>query len=86
MGKCAGWGLRPPRVFSQSINGERILYKDNIPWVKSSESNQMVGWNFVSLSGNDHFYPYPTKDLYEEWYAIDDVYIRAGNGLPEGLE
>lgn len=72
--------------YKQWINGERIRSREDVPWVQSSALNKMVGWNFVSLSGNDYFKPFPDEDRFEDWYAIDDVYIRAGIGLPEGLE
>jgi hypothetical protein len=71
-------------VFKQWLDGERILNRDNRVWVGNNTENKMVGWNFVSMGGNHHFYPYPDSDEYRDWYALDDLLIM--DRFPENLE
>lgn len=62
-------------ILQQWINDERILNVGTIPWVKSSEGDKMVKWNFVSFGGNDYFHTYDDSIRREEWYSIDDIVI-----------
>ena len=58
----------------QWLNDELILQSDKIPWTGKT-SSPMPKWNVVAFGGNSYFYPYPDANQYEEWYAIDDIYI-----------
>lgn len=60
-------------VLAQWIDGQRILYNDQIPWIRSGYS--MVPWNIVAIGGNDNFSYYDNSERYEEWYAIDDIKV-----------
>jgi hypothetical protein len=71
-------------VFKQWLDGERILNRINRVWVGNNTESKMVGWNFVSMGGNHHFYPYPDSDEYRDWYALDDLLIM--DRLTENLE
>ncbi|EMP55572.1 fibronectin, type III domain protein-like protein [Marinobacter santoriniensis NKSG1] len=68
-------------VLRQWVNDQRILNLENIPWVQESTTNQMVGWNFIAIGGNDYFQPYPNEDRFEDWYAIDNLVVR--DTIPE---
>jgi len=70
-------------IFRQYINDSMTVNWTDIPWVMENEGNRMVGWNFFAIGGNDYFQPYPNEDRFEDWYAIDDIVVRAS--LPEGL-
>jgi len=65
------------------LNDERIKLETTVPWVGPNPENKMVGWNFISLGGNDYFDPYPSSERFEDWYSIDDVVVRTS--VPEGL-
>lgn len=60
-------------ILAQWIDGQRILYNTNIPWVRSGYS--MVPWNIVAIGGNDNFSYYDNAERHEEWYAIDDIKV-----------
>jgi hypothetical protein len=70
-------------LMMQWINGQRIKIETTVPWVGANPENKMVGWNFISIGGNDFFRPYPNEDRFEDWYAIDDVVVRTS--IPEDL-
>ena len=70
-------------VMMQWINNQRIKFEDDVPWVGENPENKMVGWNFISLGGNDFFRPYPNEDRFEDWYSIDDLVVRTS--IPEVL-
>lgn len=70
-------------VLMQWINNQRVKFEDNVPWVGKNPKNKMVGWNFISVGGNDFFRPYPNEDRFEDWYAIDDVVVRTS--IPKDL-
>lgn len=71
-------------VFSQWLNGERILHNTNIPWIRPSETEDVnAKWNLVAIGGNDFFQTYANEEQREEWYSIDDVVIR--NKIPADL-
>lgn len=63
-------------VFRQWINGERIVNREDIPWVQKSADNKMVEWNYVGIGGNDFFQAVPNEQRFEDWYAIDNLVIR----------
>ncbi|WP_417538419.1 hypothetical protein [Marinobacter sp.] len=64
-------------VLRQWVNNQRILNLEDIPWVQTSASNHMVGWNYIGIGGNDYFQPYPNDERYEDWYAIDNLVVRS---------
>lgn len=68
-------------VFRQWVDDVQVFQSENIPWIRSSE-NEDVGakWNIVMFGGNDYFQTYPNEDRHEEWYSIDN--IRIYNGMP----
>jgi hypothetical protein len=70
-------------LMMQWINDQRIKVDTTVPWIGANPENKMVGWNFISLGGNDFFRPYPNEDRFEDWYAIDDVVVRTS--IPEDL-
>jgi hypothetical protein len=70
-------------ILRQYINDSMTINKTDVPWVMPNTNNSMVGWNFFAIGGNDYFQGYPNADLHEDWYAIDDIVVRAS--LPEGL-
>ncbi|MBY6070310.1 hypothetical protein KUV35_03315 [Marinobacter salsuginis] len=70
-------------VMMQWINNQRIKVETAVPWVGANEKNMMVGWNFISIGGNDFFRPYPNEVRFEDWYSIDDVVVRTS--VPEEL-
>ena len=63
-------------IFRQWVNDERIVNREDVPWVMENSENKMVKWNFVAIGGNDFFQPYPNEQRFEDWYAIDDVVVR----------
>jgi hypothetical protein len=71
-------------VLMQWINDQRIRVVDTIPWIKANTENKMVGWNYFALGGNDNFYPFEADQLFEDWYAFDDVVVRSD--IPSFLE
>jgi hypothetical protein len=71
-------------ILRQWINDQRISNQEDIPWVQESATNNMVGWNFLAIGGNDYFQPYPNEDLYEDWYAIDNLVVRSS--MPDGKQ
>ena len=64
-------------VLRQWINGERIMNKENVPWVQENSENKMVQWNYIAIGGNDYFQPYPNERQFEDWYAIDNLVVRS---------
>ncbi|MCL1476074.1 MAG: hypothetical protein MH219_00080 [Marinobacter sp.] len=68
-------------VFRQWINDERIVNRDNIPWVGENSGNKMVEWNYFAIGGNDYFQPYSNDQRFEDWYAIDDLVVRSSTPL-----
>tara|TARA_R110002096_G_scaffold299040_2_gene493498 strand:- start:17304 stop:18422 length:1119 start_codon:yes stop_codon:yes gene_type:complete len=64
-------------IFRQWINGERIVNRENIPWVMANSENKMVKWNYFAIGGNDYFQAYPNEQQFEDWYAIDDLVVRS---------
>jgi len=64
-------------IVRQWINGERVLNKENVPWVQSNPENQMVEWNYIAIGGNDYFQPYSNDQQFEDWYAIDNLVVRS---------
>jgi len=62
---------------------QRIRSVETIPWIKANSENRMVGWNYLALGGNDNFRPYPAEQLFEDWYAFDDLVVR--NDIPASL-
>jgi len=60
----------------QWLNDELIFRNDNVRWIDENTENKMVGWNAVTIGGNDFFQYYPNDQRYEEWYAIDDIVVR----------
>jgi len=70
-------------IFRQWINDQRIYNEEDIPWVKETVENNMVGWNYFCIGGNDHFQPFPNEDRFEDWWALDDLVVR--DSIPEEL-
>jgi hypothetical protein len=68
-------------VFSQYIDGHRIIHYPNCAWMGPNVEDLRVKWNQISIGGNDNLHPYPASDLFEDWYAIDDLFVR--DSLPE---
>lgn len=68
-------------VLKQWVNNQRIMSDETIPWIKRNTENKMVGWNYIALGGNDNFFPYPADQLFEDWYAIDNLVVRSS--IPE---
>jgi hypothetical protein len=61
----------------QWLNGHQIFINKQIPWIRSSASeDQIAKWNVVAFGGNDSFLYYPNADYREEWYSIDDIVVR----------
>lgn len=72
-------------VLRQWINGERVLNREDVPWVQENPENKMVGWNYIAIGGNDYFQPHPNEQQFEDWYAIDNLMVRSD--MPdEGLD
>lgn len=70
-------------IFMEWVDGHRVVDMENIPWILPNTGNQMVGWNYFAIGGNDYFQPYPNSQQYQDWYAIDNVTVR--NDLPPEL-
>lgn len=69
-------------VLRQWINGERIVNKEDVPWVQENPENKMVDWNYIAIGGNDYFQPYPNEQQFEDWYSIDNLIVRSS--MPDG--
>ncbi len=67
-------------VTMQWINDQLVFKNVTIPFLGSASPGN-IGWNVVSLGGNDHWNPQPNENGYEEWYSIDDVEV--WDRLPE---
>lgn len=68
-------------VFKQWINDEQFYFDDSITWIpESAEEEQMLGWNYLAIGGNDYFQPVDNEERFEDWYAIDD--LRVYSGIP----
>ncbi|MFC4258497.1 hypothetical protein ACFOZ5_05530 [Marinobacter lacisalsi] len=67
-------------VFRQWINGERIVNKENVPWILANDQNKMAKWNYFAIGGNDYFQPYDNSVRFEDWYAFDNVVVL--NNMP----
>ncbi|MBB20199.1 MAG: hypothetical protein CMP20_12170 [Rickettsiales bacterium] len=65
------------------LNDERVKLETTVPWCGANPGSNMVGWNFIAIGGNSSFYPYPSDQRFEDWYAIDDLVVM--NTAPEGL-
>jgi hypothetical protein len=57
------------------INDERVTNFETIPWIMANTENKMVGWNYISIGGNDNFAVVPDGPFFEDWYAIDDLTV-----------
>lgn len=73
----------PDGIFRQWIDGERIVNKENIPWILDNPENKMAKWNYFAIGGNDYLQPYGNDVRFEDWYAIDNIVVR--NDLPADL-
>jgi hypothetical protein len=61
----------------QWLNGHQIFFNNQIPWIRSSDTeNENAKWNVVAFGGNDYFLYYPNEVRREEWYSIDDIIVR----------
>lgn len=70
--------------FKMWMGDQPVLSTTQIMWVQDMDvGGVMPKWNIVALGGNDNFKSYSNEQRYEEWYAIDDVVIRAD--IPEEL-
>ena len=63
-------------VFSQWLDGHRIMHKEGFAWHTSGTDKTATGWSFVAIGGNDFFRPRPDSEQYEDWWALDDLVIR----------
>jgi hypothetical protein len=68
-------------VVKQWINGHMIRNSTHIPW-HVAEADAGLGWNYFAIGGNDYFQGLPNSDLFEDWYAIDDLVVRSS--MPDG--
>lgn len=71
-------------VLMHFVNDERIKVESAIPWVGDNPEGLMVGWNYISIGGNDFFRAVPNDQLFEDWYAIDDLVV--SDSLPAHLK
>jgi hypothetical protein len=67
----------------QWINDHRVMARTDVPWVAPNAGDNMPGWNFFAIGGNDFFRPIPDDEMFEDWYSIDDVIV--GTSIPEKL-
>jgi hypothetical protein len=69
----------------QFLNGHQIFFNAQIPWIRSSATeDNNAKWNIIAFGGNDSFLYYPNGDRREEWYSIDDIVVRTD--IPDYLE
>lgn len=63
-------------VLKQWINDERFNSDESITWIpEGATEEQMLGWNYFAIGGNDYFQPFPNDQRFEDWYSIDDVKV-----------
>lgn len=62
---------------------DRLVMQADVQWIPSEATG--VKWNIVGIGGNDYWRDenLTNEDQYQEWYAIDDLVIRAD--IPEDL-
>jgi hypothetical protein len=65
------------------INDHRVMARTDVPWIASNAGNEMPGWNYFAIGGNDFFRAFPDENRFEDWYSIDDVVVQ--NAIPERL-
>jgi hypothetical protein len=70
-------------VFSQWLDGHRIMHKESFAWHTSGTDKTATGWSFVAIGGNDFFRPRPDSERYEDWWALDDLVVR--DSIPQEL-
>jgi hypothetical protein len=70
-------------IVRQWINGVQVHNRVDVPWISKNKNNEMVGWNYIAIGGNDFFQAYANSKHYEDWYSIDDVIVR--NDIPSDL-
>lgn len=61
-------------IYELSVDGTQIVTRTNINW-KRNGSNESIGWNVISLGGNNHNLYTAASNHGEQWYAMDDVVI-----------
>ncbi|AOY87514.1 hypothetical protein BKP64_04630 [Marinobacter salinus] len=64
-------------IFRMWVNDQRIVNREKIPFVQPNTDNAMLKWNYIAIGGNDNFFPYPADQLFEDWYAIDNIVVRS---------
>lgn len=66
-------------VLRQWINDEKFHNDESITWIpESATEEQMMGWNYFAIGGNDFFQPFPNEYRFEDWFAIDDIQVFSG--------
>lgn len=62
-------------VLMQWIDDTLVFNNKKIPWLRSSTSPEIKGWNGFAIGGNDFFNTISNDMRFEEWYAIDDIVV-----------
>lgn len=65
-------------VLRHWVDNVQVENSTNIVWVGENPDNEMVGWNYFSIGGNDYFQPRPNSERFEDWYSIDDILVISG--------
>lgn len=74
MNTYSGGAWNSDGVYSFIYNGTTIVSRNNINW-KRTGSAENIGWNVISLGGNNHNLYAEASEHAEQWYAIDDVVV-----------
>ncbi|WP_372972236.1 hypothetical protein [Marinobacter sp.] len=67
------------------INDVLEKKRTDIPFRREGEG-QGVGFNWISIGGNTHNYPYPDEAQHEQWYAVTDLKVWNGKPSTESAE
>ncbi|WP_119394892.1 hypothetical protein [Salinibius halmophilus] len=63
-------------IFRQWLNGVQFHNDEAVTWISSgAKSEDIIGWNYFGIGGNDFFQAYPNELRFEDWYAIDDLVV-----------
>lgn len=74
----------PDGILRMWINDVQFWNDTGITWYDTNSTpEQMVGWNYFAIGGNDYFGGEPRENLFEDWWALDDLVVR--DNIPEDL-
>lgn len=63
-------------IFRQWLNGVQFHNDEAVTWIASGAiPEDIIGWNYFGIGGNDYFQAVPNEQRFEDWYAIDDLVV-----------